>query len=88
MAIPPRPHRFPEDQLQKVVTDMIAQITAQSGAVLRMAKKAIIGGVGLSLQEGLRVSMDIFLNELYKLEDSQEGLRALVEKRKPQWKNR
>jgi len=78
----------PEDQLEKTVNAMIAQITAQSGAVLRMAKKAIIGGVGLSLQEGLKTSMDIFLNELYKLEDSQEGLRALVEKRKPQWKNR
>ena len=77
-----------EDQLEKTVNAMIAQITAQSGAVLRMAKKAIIGGVGLSLQEGLKTSMDIFLNELYKLEDSQEGLRALVEKRKPQWKNR
>ncbi|HUJ41577.1 MAG TPA: enoyl-CoA hydratase/isomerase family protein [Candidatus Acidoferrales bacterium] len=78
----------PEDQLEKTVNAMIAQITAQSGAVLRMAKKAIIGGIGLSLQEGLKTSMDIFLNELYKLEDSQEGLRALVEKRKPQWKNR
>jgi len=78
----------PEKDLEKTVNAMIAQITAQSGAVLRMAKKAIIGGVGLSLQEGLRTSMDIFLNELYKLEDSQEGLRALVEKRKPQWKNR
>jgi cyclohexa-1,5-dienecarbonyl-CoA hydratase len=78
----------PEDQLEKTVNAMIAHITAQSGAVLRMAKKAIIGGVGLSFQEGLRVSMDIFLNELYKLEDSQEGVRALVEKRKPQWKNR
>jgi len=78
----------PEDQLEKTVNAMIAQITAQSGAVLRMAKKAIIGGVGLSLQEGLKTSMDVFLNELYKLEDSQEGLRALVEKRKPQWKNR
>lgn len=78
----------PEDQLEKTVNAMIAQITAQSGAVLRMAKKAVIGGVGLSLQEGLKTSMDIFLNELYKLEDSQEGLRALVEKRKPQWKNR
>ncbi len=78
----------PEDQLEKTVNAMIAQITAQSGAVLRMAKKAIIGGVGLSLQEGLKASMDVFLNELYKLEDSQEGLRALVEKRKPQWKNR
>jgi len=78
----------PEQQLEKTVNALIAQITAQSGAVLRMAKKAIIAGVGLSIQEGLRASMDIFLNELYKLEDSQEGLRALVEKRKPQWKNR
>jgi 1,4-dihydroxy-2-naphthoyl-CoA synthase len=25
---------------------------------------------------------------LYRLEDSQEGLQALVEKRKPNWKNR
>jgi len=78
----------PEAELEKTVNAMITQITAQSGAVLRMAKKAIIGGVGLSLQEGLKTSMDVFLNELYKLEDSQEGLRALVEKRKPQWKNR
>jgi cyclohexa-1,5-dienecarbonyl-CoA hydratase len=78
----------PEDQLEKTVNALIAKMTAQSGAVLRMAKKAIIGGVGLSLQEGLKTSMDIFLNELYKLEDSQEGLRALVEKRKPEWKNR
>ena len=53
-----------------------------------MAKKAILGGMGLSLREGLKKSMSIFLNELYRLEDSQEGLRALVEKRKPNWKNR
>jgi cyclohexa-1,5-dienecarbonyl-CoA hydratase len=78
----------PEDQLQKTEKELIAQITSQSGAVLTMAKKAILGGVGLSLRDGLRNSMNIFLNELYRLEDSQEGLRALVEKRKPQWKNR
>ncbi len=77
-----------EDQLDKTVNALVAQVTAQSGAVLRMAKKAILGGMGLSLKEGLRTSMDIFLNELYRLEDSQEGLRALVEKRRPQWKNR
>jgi cyclohexa-1,5-dienecarbonyl-CoA hydratase len=53
-----------------------------------MAKKAILGGMGLSLREGLKHSMNIFLNELYRLEDSQEGLRALIEKRKPNWKNR
>jgi cyclohexa-1,5-dienecarbonyl-CoA hydratase len=78
----------PEAQLEKAVNEWIARVTTQSGAVLTMAKKAILGGMGLSLREGLRHSMNIFLNELYRLEDSQEGLRALIEKRKPQWKNR
>jgi cyclohexa-1,5-dienecarbonyl-CoA hydratase len=78
----------PEAQLHAAVNEMIAKITAQSGAVLGMAKKAVLGGMGMSLRDALRNSMNIFLNELYRLEDSQEGLRALLEKRKPQWKNR
>jgi cyclohexa-1,5-dienecarbonyl-CoA hydratase len=78
----------PEAQLEKTVEDLVARISSHSGPVLTMAKKAILGGMGLSLREGLKQSMGIFLNELYHLEDSQEGLRALVEKRKPNWKNR
>ena len=77
-----------EKTLEKDVADLVARIAAQSGAVLAMAKKAVLGGMGLSLEDALRQSMDIFLNELYRLEDSREGLRALVEKRKPEWKNR
>ena len=78
----------PETQLQTAVNELIGKITAQSGAVLGMAKKAVLGGMGMSLRDALHNSMNIFLNELYRLEDSQEGLRALLEKRKPQWKNR
>jgi cyclohexa-1,5-dienecarbonyl-CoA hydratase len=78
----------PESQLQAAVNELIGKITAQSGAVLGMAKKAVLAGMGMSLRDSLRNSMNIFLNELYRLEDSQEGLRALLEKRKPQWKNR
>jgi cyclohexa-1,5-dienecarbonyl-CoA hydratase len=78
----------PEAQLQAAVNELIGKITAQSGAVLGMAKRAVLGGMGLSLRDSMSNSMKIFLNELYRLEDSQEGLRALVEKRKPQWKNR
>jgi cyclohexa-1,5-dienecarbonyl-CoA hydratase len=78
----------PEAKLDQTVTEIIERITAHSGPVLNMAKKAILGGMGLSLRDGLKTSMNIFLNELYRLEDSQEGLRALVEKRKPNWKNR
>ncbi len=78
----------PEAQLEKTVEDLVNRINGHSGPVLTMAKKAILGGMGLSLRDGLKHSMNIFLNELYRLEDSQEGLRALVEKRKPNWKNR
>jgi cyclohexa-1,5-dienecarbonyl-CoA hydratase len=78
----------PEAKLEQTVSEVIDRIAAHSGPVLTMAKKAILGGMGLSLRDGLKNSMNIFLNELYRLEDSQEGLRALVEKRKPNWKNR
>ena len=78
----------PEAQLETTVKDLLARMTGHSGAVLTMAKKAILGGMGMSLRDGLKHSMGIFLNELYRLEDSQEGLHALVEKRKPNWKNR
>jgi len=78
----------PEEDLQKKVDEVIAKVTAQSGPVLTMAKKAIMGSLGLPLRDGVRNSMKVFLNELADLEDSQEGLRALVEKRPPKWKNR
>jgi enoyl-CoA hydratase/carnithine racemase len=78
----------PEDKLEQTVNELVGRITAHSGPVLTMAKKAILGGMGLSLRDGMKNSMSIFLNELYRLEDSQEGLRALVEKRKPNWKNK
>lgn len=78
----------PEEELQKKIDDVTAKVTAQSAPVLTMAKKAIMGSLGLPLRDGVRSSMKVFLNELAELEDSQEGLRALVEKRAPKWKNR
>src|SRR5579871_338463 len=78
----------PEEDLQAKVTEVISRVSAQSAPVLTMAKKAILGSLGLPLRDGVRNSMKVFLNELADLEDSQEGLRALVEKRAPKWKNR
>ncbi|MFY9531671.1 MAG: enoyl-CoA hydratase/isomerase family protein [Candidatus Acidiferrales bacterium] len=77
-----------EKDLEKTVNEIIAKVTSQSGPVLTMAKKAILGSMGLPLRDGVRNSMKVFLNELSDLEDSQEGLRAQVEKRAPKWKNR
>lgn len=77
-----------EADLEKTAQEFVSVITEKSGAVLHMAKRAILGGMGHSLKDGLKNSMNIFLNELYRLEDAQEGIRAIAEKRKPEWKNR
>jgi cyclohexa-1,5-dienecarbonyl-CoA hydratase len=77
-----------EEELVGKVDEVVQKVTAQSGPVLTMAKKAILGSLGMPLRDGVRNSMKVFLNELADLEDSQEGLRALVEKRAPKWKNR
>lgn len=78
----------PEKQLHKTLEDLLAQIAQHSAPVLTMTKRALYEGLGMSLLSSMRHSHALFLNELYKLEDAQEGLRAVVEKRKPKWKNR
>ena len=39
------------------------------------------------LEPSLKAIEDIYLNELMKTADAQEGLRAFLDKRKPEWKN-
>ncbi|MFQ5723738.1 MAG: enoyl-CoA hydratase/isomerase family protein [Terriglobia bacterium] len=78
----------PEADLDAEIEKLMSYISQHSAPVLSMAKKAIYEGLGMSLTNSLKHSHNLFLNELYKLEDSQEGLRAILEKRKPQWKNR
>ena len=45
-------------------------------------------GLTLPFDEALRAVEEIYLNELMSTEDAQEGLRAVLERRKPEWKNR
>lgn len=51
-------------------------------------KRVVFEGTWRPFDEALKKAQDIYLNQLFELEDSQEGLRALVEKRKPIWKNK
>jgi 1,4-dihydroxy-2-naphthoyl-CoA synthase len=39
-------------------------------------------------EPSLKAIEDIYLNELMKTNDAQEGLKAFLEKRSPEWKNR
>ena len=67
---------------------MLARIGQFSGPVLEMTKRVISSSIGKPLAEAMKKSQDIYLNQLYALEDVQEGLRAVVEKRQPVWKNK
>ncbi|HYL92133.1 MAG TPA: enoyl-CoA hydratase/isomerase family protein [Alphaproteobacteria bacterium] len=78
----------PENELHEQVESLLARIAEFSGPVLEVTKKVIGGSMGLPLKEAMKKSQDLYLNELMNLEDVQEGLRAVIEKRKPVWKNK
>ncbi len=78
----------PEAELDKAVKEILARIGEFSGPVLEMTKLVISSAMGLPLAEAMKKSHDIYLNQLMDLEDVQEGLRAVLEKRKPVWKNK
>ena len=67
---------------------ILARIGEFSGPVLEMTKRVIGSSIGKPLAEAMKESQDIYLNQLYSLEDVAEGLRAVVEKRKAVWKNK
>lgn len=78
----------PKEKLQETVDALVKRISEQSGPVLTLLKRVVFEGTWRPFEEALKRAQDIFLNQLFDLQDSQEGLRALIEKRKPVWKNR
>lgn len=77
-----------EADLTRVVNETLGRIGEISAPVLEMTKKVIGSTMGLPADEAIKRSHDIYLNQLMDLEDAQEGLRAVLEKRKPVWKNK
>jgi cyclohexa-1,5-dienecarbonyl-CoA hydratase len=76
-----------EDALQTATSEFLKPYLKMSAEVLRKTKKAITAGLRDDLEPSLRIIEDIYLNELMKTTDAQEGLKAFLEKRKPDWKN-
>ncbi len=77
----------PKEDLASETEQFVKPHLKLSAEVLRLTKKAIMKGLMDDLEPSLKVIEDIYLGELMKTEDANEGLKAFLEKRKPIWKN-
>jgi enoyl-CoA hydratase len=71
------------DEAMKVA-DTIATMSLPS---VLAAKESVNAAFESSLAEGVRFERRIF-HALFATDDQKEGMKAFVEKRKPEWKNK
>ncbi|MEW6212607.1 MAG: enoyl-CoA hydratase/isomerase family protein [Acidobacteriota bacterium] len=76
-----------DTDLQREVEAMTKKLSSLSPAALRLTKRAILENADNHLHDGLRAADDICLDMLLNLGDSEEGLRAFLEKRPPRWRD-
>jgi cyclohexa-1,5-dienecarbonyl-CoA hydratase len=78
----------PDERVADEVDNVATKLAGMSAAVLRTATRAVRIGVTSNFQSMLDQVESLYLNDLMSLEDSTEGVRAFLERRKPEWKNR
>ncbi len=76
----------PPEALEEEFQKFCGKFIPLSGLVLSLTKKAFNAGLMDPSAQGLKEIEKIYLQELMKTKDAEEGLRAFLEKRKPVWK--
>jgi cyclohexa-1,5-dienecarbonyl-CoA hydratase len=74
-----------ETEAEKFITEKLA---SNSAVVLQLTKRAFMEGATQNYSDSIKKIEDIYLNELMKTDDANEGLAAFLEKRQPVWKNK
>ncbi len=77
----------PAADLEGKTMELANRIAEKSPVALRMAKEAVKLASRSTLDEGLRREVDLFAL-CFSSEDKDEGVRAFMEKRKPEFKGR
>jgi enoyl-CoA hydratase len=77
----------PAAEVTKAAQDLARELAGRAPVAMRYAKEAVVKGLGMSLDDGLRLEGDLS-TLLRTTEDRLEGARAFLEKRKPNWKGR
>jgi cyclohexa-1,5-dienecarbonyl-CoA hydratase len=75
-----------DGEVEQEVATLGERLAQLSPTTLAITKKAIYAWDSMHFDKGLARAEKIYLEELIKTEDAQEGIRAFLEKRSPQWK--
>jgi cyclohexa-1,5-dienecarbonyl-CoA hydratase len=74
-----------DEDLAAAVEQTVQELLKLSPAALAVTKKALYAWDAMHFDKGLARAEKIYLEELMKTADAQEGIRAFMEKRGPRW---
>ncbi len=77
----------PLDSYMAEAKKLAGRVGGQAPLAARMAKEAVLKAQDMALEHGLDYENRLF-TVLFGTDDQKEGMRAFVEKRKPEWKGR
>ncbi|HZI18627.1 MAG TPA: enoyl-CoA hydratase-related protein [Pyrinomonadaceae bacterium] len=80
-------HVVESAQLETKLQEVLSKLRELSAPALELTRRALDEARGRTFAEALERVEDIYLNDLMKTEDAHEGVRAFMEKRRPDWKN-
>jgi cyclohexa-1,5-dienecarbonyl-CoA hydratase len=81
-------HVVPGAHLEAKLLEVLAKLRELSGTSLAFARQAMDLGRSRSIDAALTEQENIYIHELMKTVDANEGVKAFMDKRKPVWRNR